>query len=851
MKLETRSNHELTKEIEDLRRQVHELEKLNANNELIHSLPHPNKEITESLFTSPMALIAELDTHFNFIRVNEAFAVAHSLKPHIFKGQDFFDLYPGEGNKIIFRRVLETAQPFVTQHEPIKLIDTSQSVTYWAGSIQPIIASDGEISGLFFNLLDRTDQTMSEAMLLKQAQIIDQINDSVISTDIDGFITHWNKGSERLYGYSAKEALTKHISFLYPKDFQGDFAKIAIKPLIDKGSFELETHTLGKSGRIFFVNLSISLSTDEMGSIKGLIAYSIDITRRKKAEKDLEKHRDQLDDLVKRRTSQLTLSNQRLEDEIVKHKQTEQALRESEETLKALLNASNEASFLLDTKGIVLGINKNAGYKLKKDPNQLIGECIFDHIPSDLAEIRKSQLEQVIESKQSIYFEDKRYGREYAQTIYPVHNSAGQVDRIAIFAMDITEQKKAERHLLHRLDLEDLITSISTRFIKLSVDEIDNAIHEALRDISTFAKVDQCSIYSFDDDQSEMSMDYEWCSDDTHSMKASLQNISTHLYPWIMTQLSLNEMILIPSVAELSSEAKNIRGLYQSLGIQSVLNVPMIYDKDLIGFIGVVTIQDEKSWTDDVIKLLRIVGEIFTHALTRKRAEEHQRYLLSVLESTNQELKDFAHIVSHELKRPLGTARLQLASLFADQKVKLDDEGQEQIIQIIKKLDILNDLINNILHYSSIGWVEEEMVEIDLNEIVTEALENISVPDHIQIVIENQLPIIWFEKTRILQVYQNLLSNGVKYMDKPKGIIRIGCLDGKDVWKFWITDNGQGIEQADLHKIFKLFDTLNENPENTGVGLALVKKVIEMYEGETWAESKLGEGSTFFFTLPK
>ncbi len=852
MKVENKSNHELISEIYDLRKQISKLEKLNANHHLIHSIPTLNKEITESLFTSPMTLVAELDVHFNLIRVNQAFANVHIRKPHFGGGQNFFDLYPGEENKIIFQRVLEKAQAFVTQHKPIKLTDPAgQWITYWEGSIQPIKDSEGFITGLFLNLLDRTDQKTSEDMLLKQAHIIDQINDSVISTDMDGFITHWNMGAKRLYGYTAREALTKHISFLYPNDFQDDFKQTAIKPLITEGANEIETHAVGKSGKIFFVSLSFSLLKDDTGSIKGLIAYSIDITRRKKAEKDLESHRDQLDDLVKQRTSQLTLSNERLQDEIVNHKQTEIALRKSDETLKALLNASNEASFLLDTRGRILGLNKNAGLTLGKHPKGLIGEYVFDYLPFDLAEKRKDQLKQVIKTKKSLYFEDHQSGKEYAQTIYPVYSSEGQVDRIAIFAMDITERKKAERHLLHRLELEDLITSISTRFIKLSVDEIDDAIYQALKDISLFANVDQCAIYSFNEDKSEMSMDYEWYSDSIHSMKASLQNISTRLYPWIMAQLSQNEMILIPSVAKLSSEAKNIRGLYQSLGIQSILNVPMVYDKDLIGFIGVVCIREEKSWTDDVIKLLRIVGEIFTHALTRKKADADQRFLFSVLESTNQELKDFAHIVSHELKRPLGTARLQLASLFADYNIKLDKEGQNQTIQIIKKLDILNGLINNILHYSSIGWVEEEIVEIDLNDIVAEALENISIPNHIQIVMENHLPNIWFEKTRILQIYQNLISNAVKYMDKPTGIIKIGSLGEKDLWKFWVGDNGQGIEQDDLHSIFKLFKTLNDNPESTGVGLALVKKIIEMYEGEIRVESTIGEGSIFFFTLPK
>ena len=126
-------------------------------------------------------------------------------------------------------------------------------------------------------------------------------------------------------------------------------------------------------------------------------------------------------------------------------------------------------------------------------------------------------------------------------------------------------------------------------------------------------------------------------------------------------------------------------------------------------------------------------------------------------------------------------------------------------------------------------------------------------PENITITIENELPTIECEQTRIMQVFQNLLSNAVKYMDKPKGLIKVGCVEENGFWKFNVADNGPGIEKKDFERIFKIFQTVApcDKFESTGIGLTVVKKIVELYKGKIWVESKVGEGTTFFFTFPK
>lgn len=255
-----------------------------------------------------------------------------------------------------------------------------------------------------------------------------------------------------------------------------------------------------------------------------------------------------------------------------------------------------------------------------------------------------------------------------------------------------------------------------------------------------------------------------------------------------------------------------------------------------------------------------VLLEAFVDITDRRQAEQELEKLNKDLESAvwelrraNKELQEFAYITAHDLKTPLrgiGTLADWISTDYAD---KFDDEGKKQVRLLVGKAKQMSALIDDILQYSRLGHTSPEKRPVDLNTVLSEVIAGIDPPENIQITVENELPVLMCEKTQIIQVFQNLLSNAVKYMDKPEGQIKVGCVEQDGFWKFSVADNGPGIDEKYFKKIFKIFQTLSphDRVDSTGIGLSIVKKIVELNAGIVWVESELGQGSTFFFTVPK
>lgn len=243
----------------------------------------------------------------------------------------------------------------------------------------------------------------------------------------------------------------------------------------------------------------------------------------------------------------------------------------------------------------------------------------------------------------------------------------------------------------------------------------------------------------------------------------------------------------------------------------------------------------------------------FIRDITERKKAEEERSRITALEQKNKELENFTYILSHDLKTPLrGLASLS-EWIIRDYTDKLDEAGKEYLGLMKDRVSRLERLIDGVLKFTTASKMESaEMELVDCNQMIIEISKLVSLPN-VAIKTDNNLPSVKYVKPSLMQVFQNLIDNAIKHNDKELIQINIGSTDDVDHWTFYVKDNGPGIAPQYHAKIFMIFQTLKTKDESndTGIGLAVVKRVIETAGGKIWVESEEGKGASFFFTIPK
>lgn len=260
---------------------------------------------------------------------------------------------------------------------------------------------------------------------------------------------------------------------------------------------------------------------------------------------------------------------------------------------------------------------------------------------------------------------------------------------------------------------------------------------------------------------------------------------------------------------------------------------------------------------EKISHLLEFEGKLNEELIVEQSKLER---LTKKLEKSNHELDDFAYIASHDLREPLRGINNYASFLTEDYFDLLDDDGKNMLSSISRLASRLDQFISSLLYYSRLGRTAVKRNKISLKEIIDDVLDSFeySIKERPTVitVLENQ-PTIISDRQNTIEIYRNLIGNALKYNDKPERIIEIGYLytdKGSDNPVLYVNDNGIGIEEKNYDKIFTIFKRLHPREKfggGTGAGLTIVKKCIDLLNGKIWVESKIGEGATFFFEIPK
>ena len=253
----------------------------------------------------------------------------------------------------------------------------------------------------------------------------------------------------------------------------------------------------------------------------------------------------------------------------------------------------------------------------------------------------------------------------------------------------------------------------------------------------------------------------------------------------------------------------------------------------------------KSPYVDETGTIVGLVGIAFD-ITDRKQME-------ITLAERNQELDSFVHIVSHDLKAPLRAISNLSEWIEDDLGSDLSADIQQQMSQLRNRVQRMGGMIDGLLDYARVGRTEVQIEQVSVPELLDEIIDSLAPPSTFKITIAPDLPTFQTKRLLLSQVFANLISNAFKHHDKPSGLIQISCQERADFYEFTIADDGPGIPLEQRDRVFIIFQSNNpkKNSDSTGIGLSIVKKIVESIGGHIRLESELDQGTAFYFTWPK
>lgn len=480
-------------------------------------------------------------------------------------------------------------------------------------TISCLIGSDKRPSGTVGVVRDITRRKLAEEALRTSEErfraIIENARDAITILDENLNVVYESPSLVRVSGHQPEEWIGKSISQMdiHPDDVatlacQLEFLKSKPGSVVD----DFSTRYKHKDGSWHWIEASgRNLLNDPR--VRGIVINFRDITQRKRFEKDL---------------------------------------KESERLYRLLAENTSDVIFVtdLDLRNTYVSpsVTRLRGYSVEEAMSHTLREVLS---PASLRNAKRSFQSTLAKEYAGVRtpVEERTADMEIlckgGGTIWAeirvdfLRDERGQPIGILGVARDITERRKTEKELQHRIRLEKLITGMSTRFVGLSSDEIDRGIGDALKTIGEFSTVDRSYIFMFNEDKTMMDLTHEWCSEVARPLMGKLKRVRAGSTSWFVGKVCRSECVHIPEVADLPDAAAPEKAVFQRQGVKSMIVVPIVYTGNVIGFLGLGSIHERKTWDEETIVLLRVVGEIFANALERKRMdlalrESERRYRL-------------------------------------------------------------------------------------------------------------------------------------------------------------------------------------------------------------------------------
>ncbi len=567
--------------------------------------------------------------------------------------------------------------------------------------------------------------------------------------------------------------------------------------------------------------------------------------------------------------------------DITDRKQAEEALRESESRFRGLVEETTDGIIFFDSQGKVVEWNRGMEQLIGLQRQRVLGMRAFDTsmktAPSKMLlapdlELLTRFLQQVFEvddlpaqdqSVREIIVQHLDGSRRVVEQRLFLVETAHEFALGAVFH-DITERKQAEQRLrqhIHELAAIHAVSQAAASQLELDV-LFDLIANELIR----LFDIQEVFFALYDRQTSIIRFPYFRHGD--QQMEPDPIPLGQGLSSRVIQ--SRQPLLINRDYEQRSAELGVVRysPVPVSLSKVSWLGVPIMAGEQVIGVICVQNLEREDVFTENDVRLLMTIAmnvgiavqnaQLYTavqqELAERKQVEKERENLIAELEARNAELERFTYTVSHELKAPLVTIRGFLGFVEKDIAAGNLERSKSDMGRITDATDKMQSLLNELLELSRIGRLMNPAEDVPFGDIVQEAVELVRGrldARKIQMMVSDGLPIVHGDRARLIEVVQNLVDNAAKFMgNQPNPQIEVGQRGeegGKPI--FFVRDNGFGIEPQYHERIFGLFNKLDAQSEGTGIGLAIVKRIIEVHGGRIWVESEPGKGSVFYLTL--
>ncbi|HEY6954717.1 MAG TPA: PAS domain S-box protein [Flavisolibacter sp.] len=617
--------------------------------------------------------------------------------------------------------------------------------------------------------------------------LLQSINEAIVVLDTDGYVVYSTPAVTTTTGFSSSDLLNQHLAIFYPGAEDLVKAEYELGLALKKGRLVSEGWRAKKGNQQFWAEASLAPFYDEQKKLAGYTYIIRDISEKKHWEIEL---------------------------------------RQSEERFRLTVEGVRDyAIFMLDTTGHIMSWNEGAERIKGWSANEIIGKHFSTFYTTEDLEDKKPERELKIAIATGKYEEEGWRVRKNGSVFWAnvvitaLYNEQNKHIGFSKVTRDLTDKKMSEESLRQSEERYRSLVEQVTDYGIFMLDEKGRIIswNEGARRIKGYEQSDiigkYFSIFYPEEDILNGKPAYE--------LKVARAEGKYEEEGW---RVKKDGSLFWASVV--------ITAIYNSNGIH-------------IGFSKVTRDLTERKEAE---RALRESYERYRLLADQLKATNTQ------LSYANQELEQFTSIVSHDLQEPIRTIKsfLQLIN------IKLNNEQNDDLKTYIEKAvtaaDRMKILIQNLLHYSQLskGELVEETMSVE--DIINEAVQNVRssvAKNNAQISIETDVHTIEGDRVQLVQLIQNLLSNALKFTDRQSPKIKISAVRENGHVKFSVSDNGIGIAETDLNKVFEIFRRLHTNKAypGTGIGLAICKKIVDRHRGKIWPESKPGKGTTFYFTL--